>query len=146
MKKEKAYCQCCDKDVDYITKVINDTATIRGVYFTYPYIQARCKKCGEIVFPVSIGKINSIALFDGYKKQVGLLTSQEIIDIRKRLGLTQEQLAKKMGCGLKTITRYENGAIQDRVFDNFLRVIDKYEIIDNKEKVVSQKQLIKKAS
>ena len=123
-KREKAWCEPCDKDVHYYLEEINVTTTINGVTFTYPYLRAHCEYCGEIVSPYSIGNLNDIAKFDEYKKQVGLLTSKEIIAIRKKLNLTQEGLARLMGCGLKTITRYENGAIQDRVFDNFIRCLE----------------------
>lgn len=121
--KEKGYCISCDKDVDY--KIVNEKreANVRGVKFSYDYKRAVCNECGEQVFPVSVGKLNQISMFDTYKKRVGLLTSEEIIRIRKNRGLTQTQLANIIGCGLKTIARYENGAIQDKIFDNFIRMI-----------------------
>lgn len=123
IKREKAFCENCDNDV--LFDVIEETrkGKIRGIEITYVYYKAVCKKCGERVFPVSLGKKNQISMFDAYKKKCGLLTSDEIIRIRKERKLTQIQLAKLMGCGDKTIARYENGAIQDKVFDNFLRLI-----------------------
>ena len=124
MKKEKAYCQSCDKDVDYYVKESKREGTIRGVTFKYIFIEAYCSSCNERVFPNSIKKINWVTELDEYKKNVGLLSSKEIIEIRKKLCLTQHGLAELMGCGLKTITRYENGAIQDRVFDNFIRCLE----------------------
>ena len=125
MRKQTAYCQMCDEDVEYTANESTRNATIRGINYDYPYLEAICIHCGEEVYPPEIGKTNMIALFDGYKKKMGLLTSQEIKEIRERYGLSQKQLSELIGCGLKTITRYENGAIQDRVFDNFIRLIDK---------------------
>ena len=124
MKKEKAYCQLCDKDVDYILKEEEHTTTINNITFTFTFLRALCKHCGEDVFPVLVTKINETSVHDAYKKKAGLLTSNEIIAVRKKMGLTQEGLAKLMGCGLKTITRYENGSIQDKAFDNFIRCLD----------------------
>ena len=138
MKKEKAYCQSCDKDVDYYVKESTREGTIRGVTFKYSFIEAYCLSCNERVFPVSINKLNWIRELDEYKKNVGLLTSSEIIEIRNKLHLNQQGLAELMGCGLKTITRYENGAIQDRVFDNFIRCLELMH--DNK---VHYQQLLK---
>ena len=137
-KREKAWCESCDKDVHYSLEEITITSTIHGVTFNHPYYRAHCEHCGEIVSPYSITNLNIITMYDEYKKHVGLLTSKEIISIRKKLGLTQEGLAKLMGCGLKTITRYENGAIQDRVFDNFIRCLEL--MYDRK---VSYKQVLK---
>ena len=138
MKKESAYCQVCDKDVDFTLKETTREGTIRGVTFTYTFFEAYCINCGERVFPRSINRTNWISELNEYKKCVGLLTSDEITNIRKKLALTQEGLAKLMGCGLKTITRYENGAIQDRVFDNFIRCLEL--MYDRK---VSYKQVLK---
>ena len=90
----------------------------------YTYLEARCKKCGEKVHPVSIGKINEISKYDAYKKLMGLLTSREIIDIRKENGLSQTGLAKIIGCGEKNIARYENGAIQTKMIDRLIKDLD----------------------
>jgi putative zinc finger/helix-turn-helix YgiT family protein len=130
MSKEKAFCEKCDNDVFFDVKVENREAKIRGIKVVYTYYKGVCKKCGEQVFPISLGRKNQISLYDAYKKAVGLLTSEEIISFRKERKLTQIQLAKLMGCGDKTIARYENGAIQDRVFDNFLRLMSDKVVCD----------------
>lgn len=140
MIKETAYCQRCDNDVEFYTKKIQQKATVRNKTFTFTFLEAYCKKCGERVYPVSVGRLNSIALFDGYKKANHLLTSAEIIAIRKKKNLTQKQFASKLGCGEKTITRYENGAIQDRSIDNLIRAIGEekasVQYFDNNEDVI----------
>lgn len=123
-KNERAWCEACDKDVHYYLEETTKTSTINGVTFEHPFFKAHCEHCGETVSPYSITNINIKIMYDEYKKRIGLLTSKEIIAIRKKLNLTQEGLARLMGCGLKTITRYENGAIQDRVFDNFIRCLE----------------------
>lgn len=123
-KNERAWCEPCDKDVRFYLEETTITSTINGVTFKHPFFRAHCEHCGELVSPYSITNLNIKIMYDEYKKRVGLLTSKEIIAIRKKLNLTQEGLARLMGCGLKTITRYENGAIQDRVFDNFIRCLE----------------------
>ncbi|MFA7133316.1 MAG: type II TA system antitoxin MqsA family protein [Bacteroidales bacterium] len=124
MKKViKAYCEKCDKDIVFATSVEKRAATIRDKKFEYDCIVAKCKECGEEVYPAFIDKTNEIAKYDKYKSIAGLLTSQEIIDLRKKLGLTQVDFAKKLGCGEKTIARYENGSIQDKVIDQSMRKI-----------------------
>ena len=126
MKKSKsAYCDICDKDVTF--NIIEETETIKTHDvgdLSFLYKKAVCKHCGNEVNPVSYTHENILSMHDAHKKKLGFLTSKEIKEIRKKLGLTQEGLAKLMGCGLKTITRYENGAIQDRVFDNFIRCLE----------------------
>ena len=141
MKNEKAYCELCDDDVNYTTKEVILKTTINGVTFSYPYIESYCTHCGEKVFPVSISNKNDILKYDEYKKRIGLLTSVEIKEIRKKLNLTQEGLAKLMGCGLRTITRYENGGVQDRAFDNHIRLLE--ENFDLKQALKTKKYNLK---
>lgn len=82
-----------------------------------------CSHCGEEVYDRTTEIKNDIILFDDYKKKHNLLTSKEIVSIRENYGLSQAVFSKILGFGLKTITRYENGSIQDRTHDNLLRLV-----------------------
>ena len=48
----------------------------------------------------------------------------EIKKIRKKYNLTQSAFSKLLGFGEKTITRYENGSIQDLAHDNLIRLMN----------------------
>lgn len=60
---------------------------------------------------------------NAYRIKMGLLTSAEIIEIRETYGLSQVDLAKLLGWGEATISRYESKAIQDEAYDVMLRLI-----------------------
>ena len=60
---------------------------------------------------------------NAYRIKMGLLTSDEIIAIRENYGLSQVDLAKLLGWGEATISRYESKAIQDEAYDTMLRLI-----------------------
>lgn len=81
-----------------------------------------CSHCSEEIYDKETEARNDIVLFDQYKKKLNLLTSKEIINIRNKYNLSQSTFSKIMGFGLKTITRYENGAIQDITHDNLIRL------------------------
>ena len=66
---EKAYCEKCDKDVAFKTSYEKRTATIRETTFNYLHIIAKCKECGERVYPVSIGRRNEIKKYNAYRKK-----------------------------------------------------------------------------
>lgn len=59
-----------------------------------------------------------------YRKAHGLLTFNDIVAIREKYGLSQVDLAKLLGWGEATISRYESKAIQDDAYDNMLRIIN----------------------
>ena len=49
--------------------------------------------------------------------------SDQIVAIREMYGLSQVDLARLLGWGEATISRYESKAIQDEAYDNMLRII-----------------------
>lgn len=61
---------------------------------------------------------------NAYRNKVGLLTGDEIASIRKKYGISQSDLAIVLGCGEKTITRYEGYQVQDAVHDALIRKVD----------------------
>jgi putative zinc finger/helix-turn-helix YgiT family protein len=116
------YCTFCNAPRHMNKKIETRTYTVRGVSVTVPVTILSCGTCDHEVFEKSNEVKNDIAVFDAYKREMNLLTSQEIIDIRNQYGISQGTLAKILGLGEKTITRYENGAIQERAYDNMLRL------------------------
>ncbi|CDA89741.1 zinc finger/helix-turn-helix protein [Firmicutes bacterium CAG:238] len=58
---------------------------------------------------------------NAYREKHGLLTSEEIVEIRRIYHLSQVELSKLLGWGEATISRYESKAIQDEVYDNVLQ-------------------------
>ena len=57
----------------------------------------------------------------------GYLSDEDIKRIRKKLGLTQKEMAEKLGVGLKNFARYENLSVrQSKAMDNLLRILDEY--------------------
>lgn len=69
---------------------------------------------------------NGIKIVDAKRKRVGLLTSTEIKDIRKKLNLTQRRASKIFGGGANSFSKYEQGyVVQSEAMDKLIRVADK---------------------
>ncbi len=69
----------------------------------------------------------------------GFLTDKDIKRIRKKLGLTQKEMAEKLGVGEKNFARYENLSVrQSKAMDNLLKILDAYpdaiKILEEKSK------------
>jgi putative zinc finger/helix-turn-helix YgiT family protein len=81
-------------------------------------IVPRCENCGTIVLDVEADRQISAA----FRQEAGLLSPEEIRLRRTGLGLTQQDLADKLGIAVSTLSRWETGAqIQQRSLDRFLR-------------------------
>lgn len=82
-----------------------------------------CGQCRSIVLDEEAGE----RLNDALRAAAGLLAPSEIREHRKRLNLTQEQLAELLRINVSTLSRWETGAqIQQRTLDAFLRVVSAY--------------------
>ena len=79
----------------------------------------RCKNCGAIVMD---DRAND-QITDALRRQIGLLTPEQIRRNRESLGLKLRDFAARLGVGESTISRWETGAqIQQRPLDTLMRL------------------------
>lgn len=93
----------------------------RGVDITYQTEHYLCSVCGIEVGSVEQTAATQQAVSDAYRKAVGLMMSGEIREGRKKLGMTQADLAQQMCVGIASIKRWEGGIIQTKSMDRALR-------------------------
>ncbi|TMB32895.1 MAG: helix-turn-helix domain-containing protein [Deltaproteobacteria bacterium] len=87
-------------------------------------LHLRCPKCGEIVLRLDDMRHLREGALTLYRKQYGLLSSDEIRSIRERLDLTQAALSKLLHLGGNTLSRWEAGRnVQTAAMDILLRLI-----------------------
>jgi putative zinc finger/helix-turn-helix YgiT family protein len=80
-----------------------------------------CPVCGIEADDLGLAAENQKALSDAYRATVRLLTGEQLIERRKELGWTQEDLARSANVGIASIKRWETGQIQTRAMDDALR-------------------------
>ncbi len=84
-----------------------------------------CGHCGEDFMTPGQSRAFAIAVKNEVRKRFGLLSPKEIVSIRKKLNLTQEQLEQLLGQGHKVVTRWESGkVVQTNTADLVLRFLD----------------------
>ena len=114
---------CCTRTVlptvidDYTAKVKHD-----GVVYELhlPSLEVpRCQTCGETYSTNAVDEQVSDAL----RTRLIFLTPAQMQQGIKKLKLSQQQLAERLGVAQETISRWVNGAlIQSRAMDNLLRL------------------------
>lgn len=124
LKTERKLCFCCMDEHDVATVRVLETNEIKGTVVQYYAKHEYCNLADELYTPEEMISSNDIAMKDAYRKANGLLTSQEICEIRKKYMIRQTDLSLVLGWGGKTITRYEGHQIQDVAHDSILRKID----------------------
>ena len=115
------YCPYCEADTAVEEIVRNETYTVRGEKIGVRARVLVCKGCGNDLFDPEREEETLRAVYNGYRRRRGLLTSDEIRQLRRSYGLSQRQLARLLGWGIVTIQRYEKGAVQDVAHDLLLR-------------------------
>lgn len=124
----KVYAECpiCGQVHEIEKRRCIDPITIKGDQVEYDRTYFFCCNAGEEECEFADGKMTNDNLLNArnaYRIKHGLLTSCEIVAIRKKYGLSQIELARLLGWGEATISRYESNAIQDEFYDKILRLI-----------------------
>lgn len=86
-----------------------------------------CKGCGESFSTDESSKRIEKRIRDFHREVDGLLTSKQIVKIRKSLGFTQKGFGELLGGGTKAFAKYESSVLtQSKAMDNLIRVLDEY--------------------
>jgi putative zinc finger/helix-turn-helix YgiT family protein len=122
MNRGKGFCETCGKEVEGELVSVDEESVVRGIKVKTAIAEIRCPQCGSFLDNGENDRHNDLLIYDAYKKEVGLLTSEEIRSIRKKLGMSQRAFAAFLGLGEKDIARYETGTIQNRSIDFLMRI------------------------
>ena len=119
-------CPLCNKTHEVEERERLTTISLKGDSVTYEERFYYCVNADEEENEFETGTManeNLLNARNAYRVKHGLLTSDEIVAIRDNYGLSQVDLARLLGWGEATISRYESKAIQDEAYDNMLRLI-----------------------
>ncbi|MDD4036661.1 MAG: DUF4065 domain-containing protein [Bacilli bacterium] len=105
-------------------RIRKQTVEVKGILIEFEEYYKIDPITEEELFDRELEIENDSRLYDVYKKQKGLLTTQEIKNIRKKYGMTQKEYATSIGVGEITVHRFENGAIQTESVDAVMRLSD----------------------
>lgn len=126
VKKVHMDCPLCNRTHEIEERKRFATITMKGDKVTYEERFYFCANADEDENEFETGSMTNENLLNArnaYRVKHGLLTSGEIVAIRESYGLSQVDLARLLGWGEATISRYESKAIQDEAYDTMLRLI-----------------------
>lgn len=126
IKKVYMDCPLCEKKHEVEERIRTASVMLKGEKVSYNERFYFCTNADEDENEFETGSMTNENLLNArnaYRIKKGLLTSDEIVDIRRSYGLSQVDLAKLLGWGEATISRYESKAIQDETYDTMLRLI-----------------------
>lgn len=88
---------------------------------------SKCEVCSSVSPTHEQSKRNKLVAVNFQRAVDGLLSTHEVLRIRKATKLNQSDASRVLGGGGKAFSKYENGTVRQSVaVDNVLRLIDKY--------------------
>ncbi len=145
IKREINFCPICEDEHEVVLIKYVDEVKVKGEIIECEVQAYYCEETQERFENGELVDENLQKIRDAYRIKHGLLTRKEIIEIRNKYGITQEELAIILGLGEKTIARYESSIIQDKPYDVLIRKFnDDYNfaydmLIKSKEKLNQRK-------
>lgn len=100
-------CDICGSNETYI-KLHEHEVEIKNEVISFNKERRFCKKCNNLVYDSYLDNEASKESIRLYNLKFGI-SKEQIIDLRKKYNLSQEQFAKIIGCAKKTLISYEKG-------------------------------------
>lgn len=115
------FCPTCEDYRTFTACDRNETYNVRGTDITVPVKVEICDTCHEARFDDTRDNEMFQRVYAEYRNREGLLTPEQIKDVRARWRLSQKSFALLIGMSEATVNRYEQGGLQDRVHDEAIR-------------------------
>lgn len=118
----KGNCPYCGSEESLVLVKGIEDFDIRGEIIPVEVEYYQCKECGEEL-EHSRKDYDPLAIaYEEYRRRKGMVQPSEIKEFRKKHGLTQKEFSDLLGIGVATLSRYENGALQDEAHDRILQL------------------------
>ncbi len=95
-----------------------------GTYEVTGFTYEKCDACGESLLRAGQADEVEKAAVALARADLGRLTSEEILELRHDLGITQAELESQLGVGTGTVGRWERGTVlQGATADRLMRIL-----------------------
>ena len=115
------YCPNCDKKDGLSLIRETEEFNVRGEIIPVEVEYYRCEECGEEMMQLRADDDPLDKAYREYRRRKGMAQPEDIHEFRQKLGLTQKELSELLGIGVASLSRYENGALQEQAHDQILR-------------------------
>jgi len=118
----RGICPSCEKETELELIHHVEDIKVRGETIKVEVRYFKCKSCGEEFEDPHSDEDPLDEAYREYRRLHGMMQPEEIRDFRKKFALTQNEMNRLLGWGGATLSRYENGALQDETHEKTLRL------------------------
>jgi putative zinc finger/helix-turn-helix YgiT family protein len=119
----KRFCPECGKTSEWEIISRPEEFDIKGEIITVENQVLICPECKAEYEDMNSEVDPYNQAYEEYRRRKGMVYPAQIVAFRKKYDLTQKELSELLGFGGVTLSRYENGALQDEAHDQLLRFI-----------------------
>lgn len=136
------HCPICGKPTEWNKNLIKDEFDVRGEKISVEFPIFSCSVCHTEFEDLKSNTDPYALAYEEYRNRKGMVHPIQIKEFRQKYDLTQKELSNILGVGEITLSRYENGALQDEAHDRLLQFIfepiNLYKMIQEKGEVISE--------
>jgi len=119
----KGICPSCEEERE-LTFVRNiENIEVRGEPIDVEMEYYKCMTCGEEFEGPHSDYDPLDKAYREYRRRHGLTQPEGIKSFRKKYGLTQHEMSNLLGWGYATLSRYENGSLQNEAHEKILQLV-----------------------
>lgn len=118
----KGICPNCEKETTLKFIKTKETINVRREPIEVDVEYYKCQTCKEEFEDPKSEHDSLDKAYREYRRRHSMLQPEEIRNLRKQYGLSQAEMSKLLGWGGATLSRYENGALQDETHEKALRL------------------------
>lgn len=119
----RGICPNCEKETELEIIRRSEEIKVRGDLLRVDVEYFKCTECGTEFRDPRAADDPLDKVYAEYRRVHGFLSPEKIREFRGQYGLTQQELSDLLGWGGATLSRYENGALQDEAHDTVLKLI-----------------------
>lgn len=119
----KGFCPSCEKESELTRIQRVENINVKGEIIPVEVDFFVCAECGEEFDNPDPAYDPLRIAYQEFRRRKGMVQPEQIRTFREKYGLTQRELSDLLGFGGATLSRYENGALQDETHDTILRLV-----------------------
>ena len=114
-------CPECGKTTEWEKLTRTEEFEIKDEKIVIEMNLLKCPECGAEFEDMNSGKDPYNLAYEEYRRRKGMVFPSQIVEFRKKYNLTQKELSNLLGFGDVTLSRYENGSLQDVAHDQLIK-------------------------
>lgn len=119
----KGFCPSCEKETELVHIQRVEEINVKGEVIPIEVDLFHCTECNEEYDNPDPSYDPLASAYREYRRRKGMVQPEDIKVFRQKYELSQKELSALLGFGGATLSRYENGTLQDEAHDTILKLV-----------------------